>query len=45
MADLLDKGTTGFPWSYVGKALVYVTCYAGATLALAVALFEERELN
>ncbi len=45
MADLLDKGTTGFPWGYVGKALVYVACYAGAALALAVALFEERELN
>jgi ABC-type transport system involved in multi-copper enzyme maturation permease subunit len=45
MADLLDKGTTVFPWSYVGKALIYVACYAGAALALAVALFEERELN
>ena len=45
MADLLDKSSTGFPWGYVGKALVYMVCYAGAALALAVALFEERELN
>ena len=33
------------PWSYVGKALGYVIGYLGATLALGLLLFEERELS
>jgi ABC-type transport system involved in multi-copper enzyme maturation permease subunit len=45
MADLLETGKTLFPWAYVGRALIYVACYIGAALALAVALFEDRELS
>jgi hypothetical protein len=45
MADALDSNKTAFPWKYVGKALVYAVCYIGATLALAVVFFEERELS
>jgi ABC-2 type transport system permease protein len=45
VADLLETGKSGFPWSYVGKALAYVVCYVGAALAVAVMLFEERELS
>jgi hypothetical protein len=29
----------------VGKALAYAACYIGAVLAVAVTLFEERELS
>jgi ABC-type transport system involved in multi-copper enzyme maturation permease subunit len=45
LADALDMGKSTFQWSYVGKAFVYVVAYAGATLAVATALFEERELS
>jgi ABC-2 type transport system permease protein len=45
VADLLETGKTGFPWSYVGKALGYVVCYTGALLAVAVLLFDDRELS
>jgi len=44
----LPDGTTranAIPWSYVGKALGYVFGYLGATLALGLLLFEERELS
>ncbi len=44
LADLLETGKT-FPWSYVGKAFVYVVTYVGAILALALFLFQDRELN
>ena len=44
LADLLETGKK-FPWSYVGKAFVYVVTYVGATLALALFLFQDRELN
>ena len=45
LADALntDKGVVA--WSYVGKALAYVLAYVGAALAMAVALFEDRELS
>ena len=45
LADALntDKGVVA--WSYVGKALAYVIGYVGAALAMAVALFEDRELS
>jgi ABC-type transport system involved in multi-copper enzyme maturation permease subunit len=36
---------TPFQWTYVGKAFAYAAGYIGATLALAVVLFEERELS
>jgi ABC-type transport system involved in multi-copper enzyme maturation permease subunit len=45
LADALDAGRSTFHWGYVGKALAYVAGYVGAALALAVALFEERELS
>ena len=45
LADALDAGKSTFHWGYVGKALAYVVGYVGATLAVAVALFEERELS
>jgi hypothetical protein len=45
LADALDMGKSTFQWAYVGKAFVYVVCYAGAALAAGTALFEERELS
>jgi len=45
LADALETGKSTFNWTYVGKALGYVVFYAGAALALAVALFDERELT
>jgi len=44
LSDALEKGRT-IPWSYVGKAMGYVAGYLGAALALAMLLFEDRELN
>jgi ABC-type transport system involved in multi-copper enzyme maturation permease subunit len=44
LADALDAGKSTFHWGYVGKAFIYVIGYVGAALAVAVALFEEREL-
>jgi ABC-type transport system involved in multi-copper enzyme maturation permease subunit len=44
LADALEPEKT-IPWSYVGKAFGYVAAYLGATLALALILFEDRELN
>src|SRR5436190_5270181 len=45
LADALETGKSTFQWGYVGKAFAYVVCYVGAVLALAVTLFEERELS
>jgi hypothetical protein len=45
LADLLETGKTGFQWSYVGKAAIYMVCYVCAALAVAIVLFEERELS
>jgi ABC-2 type transport system permease protein len=45
LADALDAGRSTFHWGYVSKALVYAGCYIGAALAVAVALFEDRELS
>lgn len=44
MADALDRQRT-IPWSYVGRAFVYVVGYLGAVLAFALLLFEDRELS
>ena len=41
----LETGKNTFQWVYVGKALGYAVCYAGAALAVGVALFDERELS
>ena len=43
LADALEPSKT-VPWSYVGKVSLYVAGYLGAALALALWLFEEREL-
>jgi hypothetical protein len=45
LADALDMGKSTFQWGYVAKSFCYVVGYAGATLAVASALFEERELS
>jgi len=45
IADALEAGKSTFQWGYVCKAFVYVAGYVGSMLALAVALFEERELS
>ncbi len=45
LADALDSGKTTFHWAYVGKAFAYATAYIAAALAVAVALFEDRELS
>ena len=45
LADVLETGKNIFPWSYVAKALAYAAAYIGAVLALAVLLFERRELS
>jgi hypothetical protein len=45
LADALDSGKSTFHWGYVSKAFAYVFCYVGAALAVAVTLFEERELS
>ena len=44
LADALENNKS-IPWSYVGQAFGYVVGYLGAVLALALALFEDRELN
>jgi hypothetical protein len=45
LADALETGKNSLQWAYVGKAFGYAICYAGAALAAAVALFEDRELS
>jgi ABC-type transport system involved in multi-copper enzyme maturation permease subunit len=45
LADAIETGKNTFQWAYVGKALAYAVCYAGAALAVGTALFEERELS
>jgi hypothetical protein len=44
VADALD-GKNQIPLAYLGKALGYACAYIGAILALALALFEDRELS
>ena len=43
-ADALEEGKS-IPWSYVGTAMIYVVAYVGASLAVALMLFEDRELS
>ena len=45
LADAVEMGQSTFHWGYVAKAFVYATGYICATLAVAVVLFEERELS
>lgn len=44
LADALENQKT-IPWRYVGQAFGYVVGYLGAVLALALLMFEDRELN
>lgn len=44
VADALDEKSQ-IPLAYLGKALGYACAYIGAILALALALFEDRELS
>ncbi|MGA4643641.1 ABC transporter permease [Limisphaera sp. 4302-co] len=45
LGDLLETGRGSFHWGYVGKALAYTVGFVGALLAVAAALFEDRELS
>src|SRR5262245_10959449 len=45
LADVLDSDKTAMHWGYVGKAFAYVAGYVGATLAVAVLFFQDRELS
>jgi ABC-type transport system involved in multi-copper enzyme maturation permease subunit len=45
LGDALDMGKSTFQGGYVTKAFGYMMCYAGAALAVGMALFEERELS
>jgi ABC-type transport system involved in multi-copper enzyme maturation permease subunit len=45
LADAIETGKSTFHWDYVGKALGYAACYAGAVLAVGAVLFEDRELS
>ena len=44
LADVLESGKK-FPFGYLGKAFGYMIAYVGAALALALVLFEDRELT
>jgi ABC-type transport system involved in multi-copper enzyme maturation permease subunit len=44
MADALESGRS-IPLKYLGTAFAYVVAYVGASLAVAVCLFEDRELS
>ncbi|MBI3415765.1 MAG: hypothetical protein HY043_10695 [Verrucomicrobia bacterium] len=45
LADTLEKGKSGIPWSYVARSFAYVIGYLGAVLAMALLMFEDRELS
>jgi ABC-type transport system involved in multi-copper enzyme maturation permease subunit len=45
LADAVALGKATFHLGYVCKAFAYVVCYVGATLAVAILLFQERELS
>src|SRR5438876_8524575 len=44
VADALEE-EKAIPWSYLGAAFGYVLAYVGAALAVALCLFEDRELT
>jgi len=44
MADALEEGKT-IPLRYLGTAFGYAAAYIGAALAIALCLFEDRELT
>jgi ABC-type transport system involved in multi-copper enzyme maturation permease subunit len=45
VADALDSDKSTFQWGYVGKAFGYMLGYVGAVLAMAIVVFEDRELS
>jgi ABC-type transport system involved in multi-copper enzyme maturation permease subunit len=45
LADALDTDKNVYHWRMVATALGYVVCYVGAVMALAIVLFEDRELS
>ena len=45
LADALETGKNTIQWPYVGKAFGYMIFYTGASVAMAVALFDDRELS
>jgi hypothetical protein len=45
LVDTLEPGKSGVPLSYLGIAFGYVAGYLGATMAVALVLFEDRELS
>jgi ABC-2 type transport system permease protein len=45
LADTLEEGKAGVPARYLGSAAGYTLAYVGAALALALCLFEDRELS
>jgi len=45
IADALGEGKSVPWWSYLSGAFGYTVCYVGATLAVALGLFEDRELS
>jgi ABC-2 type transport system permease protein len=44
LAEALEGGNR-IPWSYVGKAIIYLIAYLGAALCVGLLLFEDRELS
>ena len=44
VADALEEGKN-IPWTYLGTAFGYAVAYVGAALAVALYLFEDRELS
>jgi hypothetical protein len=45
LGDALDTQRHDYYWGYVGRAFGYSVCYVGALLAVALMLFEDRELS
>jgi hypothetical protein len=45
VSDLLEQGKGPIPVDYLARALGYTVCYVGAVLAVALVLFEDRELS
>jgi hypothetical protein len=45
LADALETDKSLFHWGYVAKAFAYMAAYVGAALAVAIMLFQERELS
>ncbi|HRZ93688.1 MAG TPA: hypothetical protein P5022_12335 [Candidatus Paceibacterota bacterium] len=45
LANTLEPGKPGVPWGYLAQSLGYVAGYLGATLMVAMELFEDRELT